>query len=44
MRQWSEIQQQAGRAQVEETFDERVRAIRARRDAARDSARRGGGN
>jgi hypothetical protein len=44
MRQWSEIQQQAGRAQVEQTFDDRVRAIRARRDAARDSARRGGGN
>lgn len=44
MRQWSEIQQQAGRAQVEETFDDRVRAIRARRDAARDSTRRGGGN
>lgn len=43
MREWSEIQQQAGRAEVNETFDERVRAIRARREAARDSARRGGG-
>lgn len=44
MREWAEIQQQAGRAQVEETFEDRVRAIRARREAARDSARRGGGN
>jgi hypothetical protein len=43
MRAWSEIQQQAGRAEVEATFEDRVRAIRARKDAARDSARRGGG-
>ena len=42
-REWAEIQQQAGRAQLEQSFEDRVRAIRARKDAARDSARRAGG-
>jgi hypothetical protein len=42
-RVWNETQHQASRRQVEQNFDDRVRAIRARKDAARDSARRGGG-
>lgn len=47
--QWNEIQQQAQRESVRQIFDERVRAVRERREAERDSAKaerpitRGGG-
>ena len=36
VREWQEIQAQAERGAIDETFDERVEAIRARRDAERD--------
>jgi hypothetical protein len=39
MRQWSETQDQAARAQVRGSFDDRVKAIRERKDAERDSVR-----
>jgi hypothetical protein len=39
MRQWSEAQDQAARAQVRGSFDDRVKAIRERKDAERDSVR-----
>lgn len=43
MRTFNEIQQQVLRAEVENGFKDRVRAIRAMNDAKRDSTRRGGG-
>ncbi|MCI0433285.1 MAG: hypothetical protein L0271_06520 [Gemmatimonadetes bacterium] len=44
VRGWSEIEAQASRAAVRETFDDRVKAIRARNDARRDSTRKAGGD
>jgi hypothetical protein len=41
--QWNELQQQAERELVREMFDDRVRAMRERRQAERDSARSAGG-
>ena len=35
MREWQEIQAQAERGEIDETFDDRVEAIRAQRDAER---------
>ncbi|HEX6588530.1 MAG TPA: hypothetical protein VF039_05860 [Longimicrobiales bacterium] len=35
MREWAEIQAQAAQGAIDETFDDRVEAIRARRDAER---------
>jgi hypothetical protein len=35
VREWEEIQAQAERGAIDETFDERIEAIRARRDAER---------
>jgi len=45
VRSWEESQAQASRAEAAETFEQRVKAIRARQEAARDSARKraGGG-
>jgi hypothetical protein len=43
MRTFTETQQQASRAEVEKGFRDRVDEIRARKNAARDSTRRGGG-
>jgi hypothetical protein len=43
MRTFNEIQQQVLRAEVENGFKDRVRAIRAMNDAKRDSTRGGGG-
>jgi hypothetical protein len=40
---WQEIQDQANRELVREMFDERVRIVRERRNAERDSARATGG-
>jgi len=42
VRGWSEIEAQAGRTAVRATFDERVKAIRARTDAQRDSTKKAG--
>jgi hypothetical protein len=42
-RSWNESQSQASRREAAETFEQRVKAIRERQQAARDSARRGGG-
>jgi hypothetical protein len=44
VRRWGEIERQAGQADVNDTFEDRVRAIRERTQAQRDSARRSGGN
>ena len=44
VRGWSEIEAQAGRTAVRETFDDRVKAIRARTDAQRDSTKKSGGD
>jgi hypothetical protein len=43
MRTFNETQQQASRATLEKSFQQRVDEIRARTDAKRDSVRRGGG-
>lgn len=43
MRSWEESQAQASRVEAAQTFQQRVKAIRARQEAARDSARRAGG-
>jgi hypothetical protein len=43
LRVFNETQQQARRAEAEKGFKERVNDIRARKDAQRDSTRRGGG-
>jgi hypothetical protein len=43
MRVFHETQQQASRVEVEKSFRDRVDEIRARRNAQRDSTRRGGG-
>jgi hypothetical protein len=45
VRSWEESQAQAARVDAAETFEQRVKAIRARQEAARDSARKraGGG-
>lgn len=42
-RSWDESQAQASRVEAAQTFEQRVKAIRARQEAARDSARKGGG-
>jgi hypothetical protein len=42
-RSWNESQAQGSRREAAETFEQRVQAIRARQQAARDSARKGGG-
>ncbi|MGH7507594.1 MAG: hypothetical protein ACRELX_18220, partial [Longimicrobiales bacterium] len=42
MRTFNEIQMQAGRAEIEKTFEARVRAIRERNQAKRDSTRSSG--
>jgi hypothetical protein len=43
MSNWNEIQSQASRADIKATLDDRIKAIRARRDAERDSTRRKAG-
>jgi len=43
LRSWDESQAQASRVEAAQTFEQRVRAIRARQDAARDSTRKAGG-
>ena len=43
MRTFNETQQQSSRATLEKSFQQRVDEIRARKDAKRDSVRRGGG-
>jgi len=43
LRSWEESQSQASRVETAQTFEQRVKAIRARQDAARDSARKAGG-
>lgn len=43
VRSWYETQSQASRLEAEETFEQRVKAIRERQKAQRDSTKRGGG-
>lgn len=43
VRSWYESQAQSSRVEAEQTFEERVKAIRERQKAQRDSIRRGGG-
>lgn len=43
VRSWNESQAQAARVEAAQTFEQRVKAIRARQEAARDSARKAGG-
>ena len=43
VRSWYEAQSQASRIEAEETFEARVKAMRQRQDAQRDSTRRQGG-
>ncbi len=44
VRGWSAIEAQAAQAEVRETFEDRVKAIRARTDAQRDSTKKSGGD
>jgi len=43
IRGWGEIQRQAGQAAVRDGFNDRVKAIRERNNAARDTTKSGGG-
>jgi len=43
LRSWEESQAQASRVEAVQTFEQRVKAIRARQEAARDSVRKAGG-
>lgn len=43
LRGWNDIQRQAGQAAVHDAIEDRIKAIRERNSASRDTTRRGGG-